>query len=331
MRYVIRVMFVLPGFFIAAFLPAVQAAAQRFDTAQRPLPPEIMADRFLLKADQLEGKKDFAGALKVLEKILALQKNHNFKLPDEFHFKYARVAMSADSIRIAYDSVIKYLSTAGREGEFYKEALALSLAAEDELEEVEILPEETCTGKPDGSSCWMALANQPDCYVWNSSLRTGQSVRWTGRCSGNVARGEATLTWAVTDADSSRVTGSSTGRLRKGKFDGHLVNRASDGAIREGSYVNGKVHGKWVRRRRGIVSEWQYVNGKRHGHYITRWPDGGKQKGEFVDNIRDGIWLFYYEHNPGGLGAEWKCRATTYQKGKAIEKREVNPARCQGW
>jgi len=35
----------------------------------------------------------------------------------------------------------------------------------------EIKAEETCVGKPVGSSCWMALANHPECYVWNDDLK----------------------------------------------------------------------------------------------------------------------------------------------------------------
>ena len=87
----------------------------------------------------------------MMEMTTALQKEHNFKLPDEFHFNCARVAFGADSINIAYDAVFKYLVTAGREGEFYKEALALSFEAENELGVPEILPVETCAGKQRGA------------------------------------------------------------------------------------------------------------------------------------------------------------------------------------
>jgi hypothetical protein len=65
-----------------------------------------------------------------MEEIIALQKRHNFKLPDGFHFKYARIALSAGSAMIAIDSIGKYLAATGREGEFYRDALALLLEAE---------------------------------------------------------------------------------------------------------------------------------------------------------------------------------------------------------
>ena len=51
------------------------------------LPPEIMVDRYLLRADRLMEAKDPTAALEVMGKIIALQKEHGLTLPDEFHFK----------------------------------------------------------------------------------------------------------------------------------------------------------------------------------------------------------------------------------------------------
>ncbi len=65
-----------------------------------------------------------------MEKIIALQKEHSLTLSDEFHFKYARVALSVDFTQIALESVSKYLSATGKEGKFYNEALELLLKAE---------------------------------------------------------------------------------------------------------------------------------------------------------------------------------------------------------
>lgn len=90
-----------------------------------------MSDRYLVKAEQLEAQKDYAAAFNVMEKIITLHKAQDLKLSVDFYFWYARVALAADSIKIAYDSVNMYLTTAGREGEFYKEALLLSLKADE--------------------------------------------------------------------------------------------------------------------------------------------------------------------------------------------------------
>ena len=90
-----------------------------FEVASAQLPPKVIADKYLIHAEQLYAAKDYVEAFNVMEKILALQKEHSLTLPDEFHFKYAQVALSADSTRIGLESVNKYLSATGEEGEFY--------------------------------------------------------------------------------------------------------------------------------------------------------------------------------------------------------------------
>ena len=227
-----------------------------FTVVSAQLPPEIMADKYLIEAEQLHAKEDYAGAFKVMEKILALQKEHNLTLPDEFHFKYARVALSADSIKIAFESVNKYLSATGREGEFYKEALALLIEAEG----TQISAEETCAGKPAGSSCWMALADRPECYVWNPYLQKDETVTWSGKCSGSVAQGEGTLTWNYDGGGRQynpdtekydipvKAVSKGTGVLQKGKMHGQWVERDAYYWVHEGPYKDGKKHGQWVSR-----------------------------------------------------------------------------------
>jgi len=96
-----------------------------FTVASAQLPPEIRVDRYLILAEKYMGDKDYESAFNVMKKILALQKEHNLTLPDEFHFKYARVALSAGHAWIALESVKQYLSAKRKEGQFYKEALAL--------------------------------------------------------------------------------------------------------------------------------------------------------------------------------------------------------------
>ena len=282
MQKIIRSIFVL-------FLPGF------FTVASAQLPPEIMVDKHLIEADQLHAKEDYAGAFKVMEKIIALQKEHNLTLPDAFHFKYARVAWSADSIKIAHESVNKYLSATGREGQFYREALALLL----EVEGTEISAEEMCAGKPSGSSCWMELTNHPECYVWNDYYYGEQTVTWSGKCSGNLAHGEGTLTGAFTDGSSS-IT--STGHLQKGKRHGQWVVRWGPFWTEEGPYVEGKKHGQWVVRGNGGIFEGPYVEGKRHGQWVVRWEDRGTtEKGLYKEGKQHGQWVY---SNPKASG-DW--------------------------
>ena len=61
---------VFRSFFIVVLLGS-------FTLASAQLPPEILVDKHLIEAEQLHAAKDYAGAFKVMEKILALQKEHN--------------------------------------------------------------------------------------------------------------------------------------------------------------------------------------------------------------------------------------------------------------
>ena len=221
-----------------------------FTVASAQLPPEMMADKYLIQAEQLHAAKDYAGAFKVMEQIITLQKEHNLTLSDEFHFKYARVALSVDSTRIALESVNKYLSATGREGEFYKEALTLLV----EFEGTEISAEETCAGKPKGAECWKELASHPQCYVWDDDYDEDRTVTWSGKCSRNLAQGTGKLSWEKKNKDGKLTWGSyeETGVLERGKKHGRWVEHSSTNAeIREGSYVEGKKDGLWVTRNLG--------------------------------------------------------------------------------
>ena len=117
-------------------------ALELLDEAEQNL-PENVADRYLLRAARLMVENDHAAALDVMNEIVALQSEHNLDLPDEFHFKYARVALSAGLNKAAIDSVNEYLAAAGEEDEFYLEALELLDEANQELldEANEGLPE----------------------------------------------------------------------------------------------------------------------------------------------------------------------------------------------
>ena len=84
-----------------------------FTVAAAQLPPDIIADSYLLQAEQAIRDGDHARAQATINKIIDLQNEHELNLPDEFHFKYARVALSAGLNKAAIDSVNKYLAVAG--------------------------------------------------------------------------------------------------------------------------------------------------------------------------------------------------------------------------
>ena len=97
------------------------------------LPPEIQVDRHLVRAQRLLSEDKPWAALDELEKIVSLQKEHGLTLPEDFHFKHAQVAFAAGQTESAIDSLNKYLVVAGREGEFYQEALELLDSAEEKF------------------------------------------------------------------------------------------------------------------------------------------------------------------------------------------------------
>ena len=94
------------------------------------LPPEILLDRHLVRAERLLAEDDPGAALEEMNEILALQDEHGLVLEDDFSFRYARIAFAAGRTEMAIASLNEYLVIAGRAGEFYREALELLDTAE---------------------------------------------------------------------------------------------------------------------------------------------------------------------------------------------------------
>ena len=344
-----------------------------FGSAQ--LPPEILADQYLLQADQQIAKNDHEEALQSLQKILALQKEHGLTLPEAFHFKYAQVAFAAGSFPTALESVNQYLVTAGRDGEFYQKALELLLAikavadrtpcagqpkgtecwlelasqpgcsvwipqfepykaatwtgecsggvaqgrgtlkwvweAGDKLYKEKKSVEKaetpnapqlrsgtpstfrdgpTCAGQPNGTACWMELADQPGCYVWDSDLKVDATVSWTGECIEGVGQGTGTFksVW-----DGGKKTSENTGRMQAGMKHGQWVLRRENGDVFQGPYVEGKFHGPWILRLAdGTVQEGSFMEGKHYGQWVLRYKDGDVEQGSAVEGKRHGQWVW---------------------------------------
>ena len=109
--------------FLWLLLPAVVTAAVQ-------LPPEIQADRYLLQAERAIQEQDFQSAKTAMDAILELQAQHALELPEQFSFRYAEVLGRLGLYDEAIEFVTEYLTMAGRDGEFYREALELLNAAE---------------------------------------------------------------------------------------------------------------------------------------------------------------------------------------------------------
>ena len=148
-----------------------------------------------------------------------------------------------------------------------------------------------CSANEVGAACWMELANRPGCYVWNPSLRTGETVSWSGNCSGGFARGMGTDSWRY-DGEEETGEGSYSSGMRNGRW----VISQGNGYVREGSYIDGRQDGRWVFRdpNRGgeIMGVESWIEGE-ETRIVVRWAyDSGMGMSEvegvpIVDGQRD--------------------------------------------
>ena len=72
-------------------------------------PPDIMVDRFLLKAEQSVRDRDFTIARAAMEWILSLQEEHGLEPPAEDHFRYAKVWQASGAPERALESLFMQL------------------------------------------------------------------------------------------------------------------------------------------------------------------------------------------------------------------------------
>ena len=129
---------------------------------------------------------------------------------------------------------------------------------------------ETCAGQPVGSECWMEVANQPGCHLWNPGLAAGATVTWSGECSAGYAQGAGRVHWRYDDGEQTWDGAYVDGRRR-----GNWVIQESDGDVAEGHYGSGQRQGPWtVWFTNGNVAEVPWVNGERDGERVecARFP-----------------------------------------------------------
>ena len=89
------------------------------------LPPDILADRYLVRAQRQIEQQDYVGAKESMVRILELQEQQGLELPEEFFFRHAEVLVRLDLHDEAATSTMKYLTLTGRDGEHYRAALEL--------------------------------------------------------------------------------------------------------------------------------------------------------------------------------------------------------------
>ena len=111
-----------------------------------------------------------------------------------------------------------------------------------------------------------------------------------------------------------------------GKKHGDWVERAADGTVAEGPYVDGKEHGKWVINHPKIVMEGPFVNGKEHGNWVWRTAKGDVLAGRYVDGKKHGHWLkliFSFRQ-----GAEPSCGFDNYDQDRIIGSGDLPMEEC---
>ncbi len=94
-------------------------------TALGQLPPAILLDSYLLRAEQSVRDDDSAGARAAMAQIDALQAEHDLEIPAEYHHRYARVWRALANWERSQASAIRYLALTGRDGENYLDALTV--------------------------------------------------------------------------------------------------------------------------------------------------------------------------------------------------------------
>ena len=155
--------------------------------------------------------------------------------------------------------------------------------------------DESCTGKPEGTTCWMELVNHSECYLWNPGLGLGAAATWSGDCDDGLANGMGTITWTF-EGDKVQFE---MGMLRGGQRNGRWVSvRADDGSGEAlyyfaGPYVDGQRYGRWVFRfPDGQIEEGPYERGQQHGQWNIRFADGDTGEGPYVNGEKHGRWVY---------------------------------------
>ena len=106
-------------------------------TGNAQLPPDILLDSHLLRAEQSVRDRNHGRARAAMQQLVALQEEHELAPLVEYHYRYARVWSAVGAWDQALASVTRYLQLTGREGEHYLDALTVMNEATAAIEEAE--------------------------------------------------------------------------------------------------------------------------------------------------------------------------------------------------
>ncbi len=80
------------------------------------------------------------------------------------------------------------------------------------------------------------------CRVWNPNPSPGETIKWSGACSNNLATGKGTVQWYLNGKPGNRDEGD----FVDGKSTGKYVSVFPDGGRFEGEFPEGKYKGVYV-------------------------------------------------------------------------------------
>ena len=109
-------------------------------TAHGQLPPDILLDSYLLRAEEAVRQRDHAAARAAMERIAALQEAHVLETVAEYHYRYASVWNGVGAWERSLASAVRYLELTGRDGNHYSDALTLMNRATAAIEEIRESP-----------------------------------------------------------------------------------------------------------------------------------------------------------------------------------------------
>ena len=105
-------------------------------TAPAQLPPVILLDSHLLRAEQSVRDDDRGAARAAMAEIDALQAEHELDTPADYHYRYARIWSELANWDRSHASAVRYLQLLGRDGDHYLDALTLLNRATAAIEEI---------------------------------------------------------------------------------------------------------------------------------------------------------------------------------------------------
>ena len=148
-------------------------------------------------------------------------------------------------------------------------------------------PEPLCTGQT-GSGCWLEVADQPGCHVWNPYPAPEETVTWSGRCVDGKVSGKGRVVWRFRRDGEWQSNWNEGSYLDGDSVDGHSVFGSQNGDVWEGPWVGGESHGLWVMRGSGGSETNCYWLGERADQSRCVDPADGEMQAAARADIRSG-------------------------------------------